>query len=165
VQVGQGDSFLSNIAVNHSAEYDVSETDGNVLIRRIGELNMNPRIKSIIYWAPRVLTIFLAAFLMVFSLDVFDGQKSFWQTALALLMHNLPSIVLLLVLILAWRKEWTGAVIYSIFGLVYLVTNLGRMHWSAFVLITGPLVLIGLLFLLAWYKARRTESLSLHKTA
>lgn len=121
---------------------------------------MNPRIKSIIYWAPRVLTILLAAFLMIFSLDVFDGQKNFWQTALGLLIHNIPSIVLILVLILAWKKEWTGAIIYSLFGLIYLVTNLGRMHWSAFALITGPLVLIGLLFLLAWYKARRTEPLS-----
>jgi hypothetical protein len=126
---------------------------------------MNPKLKSIIFWTPRILTILLAAFLMIFSLDEFSGQKSFWQIALGLLMHNLPSIILLLVLILAWRKEWTGAIIYSLFGLLYLFTNLGHMHWSVIVLIPGPLVLIGLLFLLAWYKARRTESLTLHKTS
>jgi hypothetical protein len=155
---GRGDSRFYQLEENPSSQYDVLETDGIGLIRREGE-NMNTKLKSTIYWAPRVLTILLAIFLMLFSLDEFDGQKTFWQLALALLMHNLPSIFLLMVLIFTWRKEWIGAIIYIILGLLYLVTNLGRMHWSAFALITGPLVLVGLLFLLAWFKARRPDNL------
>jgi hypothetical protein len=117
---------------------------------------MKPKTRSIIFWAPRILTILLVAFLALFSLDVFDSQGTFWQIALRLLIHNIPSLVVLIVLVLAWHKEWIGAIIFPLFGLLYLIDNLGKAHWSAFAAITAPLVLVGLLFLLAWLKARRS---------
>ena len=41
----------------------------------------------------------------MFALDVFDGRHSFWETILALLMHLIPVFVLILVLVIAWRRE------------------------------------------------------------
>jgi hypothetical protein len=102
----------------------------------------------------------MAVFLALFSLDVFDVKRGFVQTALSLLIHNIPSLLVLLVLTLAWHKEWTGAVIFPLFGLFYLFATKGKEHWSAYILITGPLILAGLLFLLAWFKARRIEKTS-----
>jgi hypothetical protein len=34
--------------------------------------------------------------------------------------------------------------------LLYLVIATGRLHWSAYALIAGPLFLVGVLFLLNW---------------
>ena len=55
--------------------------------------------KKLIYWSPRILLILFILFLALFSLDVFDEAAGFWQTALALLMHNLPSLILTVILI------------------------------------------------------------------
>jgi len=115
---------------------------------------MNPQIMSLIFWTPRVLTNLLAIFLTIFSLDIFEMEKGFWNITLALFLHNLPSIGIILILVLAWRKEWIGAVIFPLFGLIYLFINLGKMHSSTFAVITSPLVLLGFLFLLVWYKGR-----------
>lgn len=54
-------------------------------------------------WAPRVLLILFALFLTVFSLDVIEEGKSAGEIAMGLLVHNLPSMLLLAVLALAWR--------------------------------------------------------------
>jgi len=65
-----------------------------------------------LFWAPRVLSLAVIAFLSLFALDVFGGNLGFWQTALALIMHLIPVFVLIAALILAWRWEWIGAAIY-----------------------------------------------------
>jgi len=86
----------------------------------------------------------------VFALDVFDGHHGFWQTAFALAMHLIPTAIVLLFLLLAWRWEWTGAVFFTALAVLYLVAFPGRVHWSAYALISGPLFLLGMLFLLNW---------------
>ena len=46
--------------------------------------------------------------------------------------------------------EWIGAVLFAALGAAYLVMAWGKVHWAAFVFISGPLALIGILFLLNW---------------
>lgn len=111
---------------------------------------MKAPAQSLLLWIPRVLTILFALFISVFALDVFGEGEGIWRTVAALLMHLVPSIVVLLLLALAWRREWVGAVAYTSLGVLYLWTAWGRFHWSAYALIAGPLFLIGLLFLIAW---------------
>jgi hypothetical protein len=81
-----------------------------------------------LFWAPRVLSIAFIAFLSLFALDVFDGRLGFWQTVLALLIHLIPVFVLIAVLILAWRWEWVGAVLYAAAGLLYIVQVVSGSH-------------------------------------
>src|SRR5664279_5119068 len=73
-----------------------------------------------LFWAPRVLSIVFIAFLSLFALDVFSENLGFWKTALALTMHLIPSLVLIGILILAWRWEWIGAALYAAAGLLYV---------------------------------------------
>ena len=123
---------------------------------------MSPRSGKLLFWAPRILTIAFIAFLSIFALDVFDEHLSFWPTALALLMHSLPSIVLIAALILAWRREWIGAVLYAAAGLLYVIWAATvsrpvspRLTWM--LAIAGPAFVIAILFLLNW---RKREELS-----
>jgi len=114
---------------------------------------MNKPIRQAIFWAPRILGILFAIFISIFALDVFGEGYSFWETALALVMHLIPTAVLVVILILSWRWEWIGGILFPALGILYLVFA-GGQHWSAYVAIAGPLFLEGILFLLSWrYRA------------
>ncbi len=115
--------------------------------------------KRTLFWAPRILSICFIAFLSLFALDVFDGRHGFWQTMLALFMHLIPVFVLIAALILAWRWEWIGAVLYAAAGLLYVTWVLSmsrpvppavRLIWI--LTIAGPAFVIAALFLANWFR-------------
>lgn len=115
---------------------------------------MNTRTKRLLFWTPRVLSILLAMFLSVFALDVFSEDYGFWQTIGALLLHLIPVYIVVIVLVIAWRRERVGAILFIALALFYLISAVGRLHWFTFLVIPGPLVLIGFLFLINWkYRA------------
>jgi len=118
---------------------------------------MLKNINKLIFWTPRILSIILIGFLVVFSFDVFEMKLSFWQTAGALFMHNLPSLILLVVLIISWKHEIVGAITFLLAGLFYILLLLmrGWYHWSGLLLIALPAFLIGTLFLIGWFKKRK----------
>ena len=104
-----------------------------------------------LFWSPRILTFLFAIFLSVFALDVFgQGNYGFWETFLALVMHLIPTFILLAILVLAWRWEWLGAILFLTLGAMYLVMEWGVFNWSAYAVISGPLAFIGFLFLADW---------------
>ena len=105
-----------------------------------------------LFWTPRVLCILFAIFLSIFAADAFGEGRGFWETVLALLMHLIPSGMVLIVLAISWRWEWVGAVVFLALGVLYLIFAWTRQfHWSAYVAIAGPLFLIGILFLVNWF--------------
>jgi len=116
---------------------------------------------KILYWTPRVLSILFICFLALFSLDVFEPGMSAGEIMLGLLMHNIPSIIMAVLLVIAWKKEIVGAVGYFGAGLLYNgivifnIVNSGlqwylAISWS--LIIAGPLFIIGILFLINWKK-------------
>jgi hypothetical protein len=111
---------------------------------------MKAPLKRVLFWTPRILGVLFVAFISLFALDVFESHQGFRETALALAMHLIPSAVLLLCLVLSWRWEWIGAAIFTALGVFYLVAFGGRFHWSAYAAISGPLFVLGLLFLINW---------------
>jgi hypothetical protein len=119
---------------------------------------MKPNMKNALFWSPRILCLLFTAFISVFALDVFDGSKGFWETAIALMMHLIPTAILLLLLAISWRWEWIGAVVFPSLGLFYIVMAWGRFHWSAYAFIAGPLFLLGVLFLACWRVNVETET-------
>ena len=115
--------------------------------------------KRALFWTPRALSILFIAFLSLFALDVFDGHLGFWQTALALTMHLIPSFVLIAALVLAWRWEWIGAALYAAAGSLYVwwVVSMSRpvppaMRLIWILMIAGPAFVIAGLFLANWLK-------------
>lgn len=111
---------------------------------------MNATMKRFLYWTPRVLCLLFAGFISLFALDVFGEHQGFWNTALALLMHLIPTAILLLILAVSWRWEWVGGVLFFALGAFYLIAFWGRFHWSAYAIISGSLSILGALFLLNW---------------
>lgn len=113
---------------------------------------MNTSTKRILYWAPRVLSILFVLFISVFALDVFSEGYGFGETVLALLIHLIPTFIVIIALVFAWRREWIGAVMFIASGLFFLVSS-GGESW----IISGPLFVIGFLFLLNWIYRDKLE--------
>jgi hypothetical protein len=71
-----------------------------------------------------ILCILIAIFVSLFSFDVFGQNAGFWKTLIAFLIHNIPTIVLIGVLILSWKWSWIG-------GISYMVLAPGCAHQHA----------------------------------
>jgi hypothetical protein len=123
---------------------------------------MKKKINRFVYWTPRILSIIFILFLMLFSLDVFDENLSFWGTTLALFMHNIPALILLVLLIISWKQELVGAITFISAGLLYILFAFSRvpmgmaLSWS--LQIAGPAFLIGILFLVGWFKKKKIKN-------
>ena len=111
---------------------------------------MNSNLKRILFWTPRLLGILFVAFLSLFALDIFDMQLGFWGTLVGLFMHLIPSLVLVVALILAWRWEWVGTLLFFSFTAWFIAISLGHAGWIAYLLMAGPPFLVGVLFFLGW---------------
>jgi hypothetical protein len=117
-------------------------------------------MKKLIFWAPRILAILFILFIAMFSLDVF-GHYGFWETMLALLIHNIPALILLIALIISWKYEIVGGIVFILGGLFYIAMLLPKFkpHMFTWVLfISGPAFVVGILFLIGWiYKKKVTH--------
>ncbi len=106
--------------------------------------------RRILVWTPRALGIAFAIFLSLFALDVFSEGYGFARTLFALMMHLIPTAIVLGVLALAWRWEWIGAVGFGSAGLLY--AKMAWRHPSWILTISGPLFVLAALFLVSWLK-------------
>jgi len=115
---------------------------------------MTMRAGGFLRWAGRILALLYAVFLSSFALDVFDENRRPLETLMALGMHLLPTLVVLLALLLAWRRERLGAIVFAALALAYLGLTWGRFPWVTYVMMSGPLLLISILLLLSWWRSR-----------
>jgi len=121
---------------------------------------MEKKISGFLFWTPRILSIIFILFLALFSLDIFEMNLGFWQTILGLFMHNIPALLLLVVLLVSWKYEIVGGIVFILAGLAYIVTLIMNplewymLFWS--LQIAGPAFFIGILFLLGWSKKKKT---------
>lgn len=116
-----------------------------------------------LYWAPRILAILLIAFLFLFSLDVFDPAYTVPEMIVGFLLHNLPVFVLIVALVLAWKREIVGTIVFGTAAVGYAGLVFFRAHlpwqtalaWS--MVLSGPALLVSLLFLLCWRQRNHAE--------
>jgi hypothetical protein len=124
--------------------------------RIVKEDAMNKTVRQILFWTPRIAGIVFVLFISIFALDVFDMQLGFWGTLVALFMHLIPSILLAAAILIAWKREWFGAVLFIGWAIWYVASTRG-FDWSVYVLIAGLPALIGILFLAGWILQKQTR--------
>ena len=111
-----------------------------------------------LYWSPRILSVLFIIFLSIFALDVF-GEYHGLALFQALFVHLLIPLILLLAVVLAWKWELIGAIVFIIFAIGYVLTMGFNRPWSWYVLVSGPSVIIGILFLLNWIQKIKKNNL------
>lgn len=109
-------------------------------------MSITPR--TALLWAPRVLAILTAIFVGLFALDAFGEGRSFWEGLAGFLIHLAPVYVLIAAVVLAWRRPWVGALVFL--GLALLYAFAARTHPGWIVAISGPLAIVGVLYLIGW---------------
>jgi len=115
----------------------------------------HPLLDRVMFWTPRVLCIAFAAFISLFALDVFNEGYGIWHTVLALMVHLIPTFVVVAVLIIAWRYEMLGGALLILLAGWYVMETWSRFPRSSMLVIAGPLLVAGGLFLCDWvYRAK-----------
>jgi hypothetical protein len=104
--------------------------------------------QNLLLWVPRIAGLLVATFLALFALDAFNETSSFVGALPTFAIHLIPSLLVLMVVAIAWRFEWIGAIAFIALAVLYAVMARGRLDWIA--VISGPLVLVGVLFLVSW---------------
>jgi uncharacterized membrane protein YidH (DUF202 family) len=112
---------------------------------------IHPRLAKIIHWTPRVAAILIILFLGMFSLDVFEMEASPLELLGGFLIHNIPSIILLALLLLAWKRPAVGFVAFVIAGALFALFFVrGVESLPNLLLFAFPILLIGGLFYADW---------------
>jgi hypothetical protein len=99
----------------------------------------------LLLWAPRWLGIGVCLFLSMFALDAV-GAREF-------LFHLGPMALLLAVVLVSWKQPWLGGAVFTVLACVYAYTARHRLDWV--LPVSGPLLLVGVLFLWSWSRQRR----------
>ena len=108
------------------------------------------RTQLLLVWSPRILGIAVGLFLAIFALDAFERGTPFRAAALDAALHLVPALVVLAIVGLSWRREWIGAAGFLLLAAAYAVMVRFRFDWT--VAISGPLLIVGVLFFWSWWQ-------------
>jgi hypothetical protein len=114
----------------------------------------HPNAQLRFIWILRALMILCILFLAVFSLDVFEMEGTLLAKLGGFIIHSIPSLVLVVVLLVAWRNPLLGGIL----TLVTAVALMLRWHlWRGmtFVTIILPVIVVGTLFILSHFLGRK----------
>lgn len=103
---------------------------------------------------PKVLAIVYIIFIALLSLDVFNADASLLEKMGGLIIHNITTIILLAALFLAYKKPRVGGSMFILMSIIFTFFFKTYERWDTFVLISFPLLLIGILFLLNEHNRR-----------
>jgi hypothetical protein len=107
---------------------------------------MNTQPRRFAYWTPRFAGLMMSAFLALFALDAFTGT-SFVDDVAQFAIHLAPALAVSALVAIAWRFERAGAAGFFVLATAYAIAVRGRLDWVA--TISGPLVVVGILFLIS----------------
>jgi hypothetical protein len=121
---------------------------------------------KIFHWLPRILCILAILFISMFALDSFSPERTFWQNLGAFLIHLIPSCVLIALLLIAWKWELIGGIIFTIIGLgmsPFIYSHNFHMNHSVgkslgvILIITVPFIIVGILFIVSHFMKKKQD--------
>ena len=118
------------------------------------------------HWIPRLLCILAILFISMFALDAFAPGLTFWEQLRDFLIHLIPSYVLLVALLIAWKWEKLGGMILMTIGLGFS-PSVFLMNWhrtgsvwvgiAIILMINLPFILVGALFVISNHLKRKNS--------
>lgn len=113
---------------------------------------------KIMHYLPRIICMLAILFISMFALDAFNPEKTIWQQIGDFLIHLIPSFVLIIFLIIAWKREFIGGIIFILIGLIfspfifihnYNINQSLCMSLMIILIITMPFIIVGILFIVS----------------
>ncbi|MGE5448023.1 MAG: hypothetical protein ACM3PR_06645 [Bacteroidales bacterium] len=117
-----------------------------------------------LHWLPRVICILGILFISKYAIDSIESYLTIWQQILTLMLHLVPCIILAALLVIAWKWELAGGILFTVIGLAltpvifkhnYNLNESIAMSLGIVTMITFPLVIIGNLFTFSYIKRRK----------
>jgi len=102
----------------------------------------------------------------MFALDSFDPKYTLWQQLGEFFMHLIPTYILILFLVVAWKWELVGGLILMAFALglcpfIYFHNyQMNHSVWeslSVILIINVPFILTGALFVYSYYLKKKNR--------
>ncbi|MBU0907862.1 MAG: hypothetical protein KKD18_04475 [Nanoarchaeota archaeon] len=106
----------------------------------------------VLCWISRIIAILYIVFISLFALDAFSGSGNFWEVFVGFLIHLIPSAILVILLVVAWKHEMVGGWLYLILGVIFTIFYDTYESVITFFVLSGPLFFIGVLFLISAMK-------------
>jgi len=100
------------------------------------------------YWLPRVAAIIYIVFISIFALDAFSKDFSLFENIIAFVIHLIPSFILLALTIIAWKWQKLGGLLLIVASIIFTFFFKSYREFWGFVIITIPILLLGLLFII-----------------
>jgi len=102
---------------------------------------------KILYWTPRILGILAILFMGMFSLDCFDERDSSGEKLICIFMHNIPALICIAAVIIAWKWELIGGIIFIAFFIAAGIFFNTFTDNIASLIVIGPFLITGILFI------------------
>lgn len=110
---------------------------------------MSAQKHPVLFWLPRSLGIAMALFLALFAFDTFDRTSPWWFTLLNLVVHLIPTLLIMAMVTAAWKKPKRGALIFLFAGIFMTAAQIQNARGNIplnILCLAGPLFLIGYLY-------------------
>lgn len=104
--------------------------------------------EKVLYWVPRIFTIIAILFMLMFSFDSFEGESPLSDKLLGFLINNVPVLILFVVLIIAWKNELAGGLLFIaafIAGAIFFKSFTGN---PASLVVIVPFLITGIMFII-----------------
>jgi hypothetical protein len=103
--------------------------------------------KDALYFLPRVLGVLAILFMGLFSADCFGEYDSFGKMITCFVMHNIPGFICLAALVIAWKWELIGGIIFIAFFVAAGIFFDSFTDNPASLIVISPFLLTGALFI------------------
>lgn len=117
-----------------------------------------------LHWLPRIICILGILFISKYAINSIESYLTLWQQMLIFLVHMIPCVLLLALLVIAWKWEMAGGILFTLIGLVltpvifqdsYNMNQSVATSIGTVTMYTIPLVLVGNLFIASYLKRRK----------
>jgi len=105
-----------------------------------------------LYWIPRVILIIYAILLWFFTFNI-----NWWfdiKNLIVILIHSLPAILVIITIVISWKKESLWAMIFAILGAIFTIFFQTYLNIESFFIISLPLFLASILFYMNYLKSK-----------
>lgn len=116
-------------------------------------------------WIPRILAILAILFMMLFSLDCFEGGQGLGNQLKCFGMHNIPAFIVAVILVISWKWRLIGGMLFmaaAVAGSIFF--NGFGGNWGVNI-IMAPFLLAGILFMIHFFKYDRKKETTGHSAA
>jgi hypothetical protein len=113
---------------------------------------------KILFWTPRIIAILAILFMIMFSIDCFGGNYSLREQMICFVMHNIPAFIVVVVLIIAWKWELAGGILFLLAAVAGSLYFRGFSGNPGVLIILLPFVISGILFIIHEVLVRKKQN-------